>query len=509
MSDYPQTVMEFRDQFRSATDCRAALRASEDKYRLIFDASRDAILLLRAPGWNLEAGNPAALTMFGMESQADLSSRPVWEMSPEYQPDGWRSIDKAQYLVETAMRTGNLAFEWMHRRPDGQEFLCATTLDRVSCGGLPALQVSIRDITRQRADEQLLRETAGLLQAIPDTVLRIRSDGTLLYCQRARGGTDLLTPAGSSDPASVLACDPHGLLPVALATGRQSLVRTRPVVTETVLSTRTGDIQVEMRAAPSGEDEFVVLVRDITDRRRLELLLSTALARERESSAMKDRFISVVSHELRSPMSVAMAAVDVLSGHGDRLSPARRQRLLASIDHAMQQMSSMLDGLLALDRVTSRRLQANITGVDLRELAETIIKEMRLIDGHAHRFNLKSAGNCARILSDGDILRHILTNLLTNAVRYSPCDSLVTIHISCEATGFELAVRDMGIGIPLADRDRILQPFERGSNTTGITGVGLGLCIAKEMVGLLGGSLRFTSAPGEGTVFTVKFPQPP
>jgi PAS domain S-box-containing protein len=136
----------------------AALRASEAKHRLLFETSHDAIMTLAPPSWRFTSGNSAAVTMFGARDEADFTSRGPWEYSPECQPDGRPSADKAREMIETAVRDGSHFFEWTHKRLGGEEFPATVLLSRMEIGGQVALQATVRDISdEKRLEEQNLR----------------------------------------------------------------------------------------------------------------------------------------------------------------------------------------------------------------------------------------------------------------------------------------------------------------------------------------------------------------
>ena len=130
-------------------------------------------------------------------------------------------------------------------------------------------------------------------------------------------------------------------------------------------------------------------------------------------------------------------------------------------------------------------------------------------DRDAHRFVFTSEGSASGFPTDTSILHHILSNLLSNAARYSPTGSIVTTRLAVDAREAVISVEDQGIGIPEADQSRIFEPFERGSNVGTIKGTGLGLNIVKRMAELLGGTVAVSSAPDRGSHFTVHLPRDP
>jgi len=168
------------------------LRASEDKYRCLFESSRDAIMTLEPPAWRFTSGNPATVKMFKAKNEEEFISHGPWELSPERQPDGSASLEKAKEMIETAMHEGSHFFEWKHRRLDGEEFFVTVLLSRMQSAGKVFLQATVRDISeRKRTDEELRRHrdhleelveerTQALAQAKIQAEAASRAKGTFL-----------------------------------------------------------------------------------------------------------------------------------------------------------------------------------------------------------------------------------------------------------------------------------------------------------------------------------------
>jgi len=140
------------------------LRASEERYRVLFESSRDALMTVAPPSWKFTSGNPAAVALYGVKDEEQLTSLGPWDVSPEFQPDGRPSAEKAKEMIETAMREGSNFFEWTHKQLDGQEFPATVLLARVELRGETFLQGMVRDITERKRAEEESRETNRLLE---------------------------------------------------------------------------------------------------------------------------------------------------------------------------------------------------------------------------------------------------------------------------------------------------------------------------------------------------------
>ena len=142
------------------------LRDSENRFRALFDTSRDAIMTLEPPSWKFTSGNLAAVRMFGARDAEHFTTLGSWELSPEQQPDGRASTDKAKEMIETAMRDGSHFFEWTHRRANGKSFPTTVLLSRMELAGKMFLQATVRDITQLKQTEEALRDSQALYESL-------------------------------------------------------------------------------------------------------------------------------------------------------------------------------------------------------------------------------------------------------------------------------------------------------------------------------------------------------
>jgi PAS domain S-box-containing protein len=165
------------------------LRESEERFRLLFDGSQDAIMTIAPPSWKFTSANPAALKMFGAKDAAEFTALGLWDASPERQPDGRPSADKAKEMIETAMREGSHFFEWTHRRLDGADFPANVLITRVEIAGQAFIQATVRDITAQKQAEDALRESEEkhrhLIENSHDIIYTLTLDGVFTFVSPA------------------------------------------------------------------------------------------------------------------------------------------------------------------------------------------------------------------------------------------------------------------------------------------------------------------------------------
>jgi PAS domain S-box-containing protein len=253
---------------------------------------------------------------------------------------------------------------------------------------------------------------------------------------------------------------------------------------------------------------YVEFKDDVTAQRHFEAESKAMLEKEHEVSEMKTRFISVTSHEFRTPMAVATGSVELLHKHFDRLTAGKREELFNRIGTSFQDMNRMLDDVLTLNRMDAVGFKVRLAPVDLPGLIKDIIEEIKLADGDAHRFEIHVMSDFPLFVTDMNLMRHVLSNLLRNAVNYSPAGTLITVRAEADSRDMKLSIEDQGIGILPSDLSRIFQPFERGSNVGSVKGTGLGLSIVKQMTELLGGTIAIDSVKNRGSRFTLIHPRP-
>jgi signal transduction histidine kinase len=245
---------------------------------------------------------------------------------------------------------------------------------------------------------------------------------------------------------------------------------------------------------------------DIEQQKRAEAELMTAVQREKELSELKSKFLSVASHEFRTPLATILSSAELLERYAERIEPQERTNLLESIEAGAKRMNALINDVLTLGRAESGVLRLNPARLDLRELCERVVREFRIAQGHSHMVRFNDRFDLPAAEMDERLLRHILENLLSNAAKYSPDGSEITITVGRQAEDVLIEVQDQGIGIPEQDHARLFESFHRASNVENRPGTGLGLAIVRKAVELHGGSIAFKSAPGKGTRFSVRLP---
>jgi signal transduction histidine kinase len=246
--------------------------------------------------------------------------------------------------------------------------------------------------------------------------------------------------------------------------------------------------------------------RDITERKLAEDVLQKSLAREIELGELRSRFVSMVSHEFRTPLAIISMNCDILQKYYDVLTPDQQTEQFDNIFESIRRMIELLDDVLTISRAESGQLEFAPTAFDVAELCRTIIDDIQTTLGAGLIFQVDVSGVCSDVVLDKKLVQLILSNLISNAARYTPAGRHVTVELDCGPAEVIFRVRDEGIGIPPAAQRRIFEPFYRAENVEAITGTGLGLAIAHQCVEQHGGTITFESQVNSGTTFTVRLP---
>ncbi len=268
----------------------------------------------------------------------------------------------------------------------------------------------------------------------------------------------------------------------------------------------------------------VVTFRDITQRKWAEAILQqtnedleekvrsraaelyTANAHLRELSALKSRFVSMVCHEFRNPLNNIALSVSSLGRYDEKMTHAQKQQYLLGIATNVERMTHMIDDILVLGKLEAKRLSLSPQPVDLVDFCHQLLQEIQP-DNRRLEFTGRFKSLIAEI--DQTLLRSILINILSNAIRYSAAGDIVQLSLYQRKHQAIFQIKDQGLGILPEDYPHLFEPFHRGKNVSNIPGTGLGLSIVKQFVALQQGDIRVESQPGVGTTFKVRLPLSP
>jgi signal transduction histidine kinase len=235
--------------------------------------------------------------------------------------------------------------------------------------------------------------------------------------------------------------------------------------------------------------------------------LRATIRKEQELNEFKTRMLMRVSHEFRTPLAVLMSSIDMLERYHERLTETDRESRFRLMRDEIRQIGDMLDNIAQVSQDQSSPTNIKLEWVELDSFCAERVERILIAMRHSHIIAWTTEPKPLWGLLDVELLRLICSNLLTNAVKYSPPGSIITMSAHAEGSSLILRVSDRGVGISPLELKRIFTPFFRGSNVSGATGMGVGLTLVQQAVQLQGGTIQVESRVGEGTTFTVTLPR--
>ena len=232
--------------------------------------------------------------------------------------------------------------------------------------------------------------------------------------------------------------------------------------------------------------------------------LTVAFDKEKELSELKSRFVSMASHEFRTPLSTILSSAYLMKQYEGEEDQPKRNKHIQRIVNSVTLLTDILNDFLSVGKIEEGKIQVRNSNFDVQEHIETVIQEMQGIVRESQVLSYHHAGK-PDVFLDPSLLRHIVMNLLGNAIKFSGNDGAITIFTEQEDEQFKLVVKDRGIGMSAEDQQHLFERFYRGANVSNIQGTGLGLSIVSKYAELMNGRISCESELEKGTTFTIIF----
>jgi PAS domain S-box-containing protein len=231
-----------------------------------------------------------------------------------------------------------------------------------------------------------------------------------------------------------------------------------------------------------------------------------ALAKEKELNELKTRFISMTSHEFRTPLTAILSSTDLLELYGKKWSEEKNKKHTTQIRRSVKYMIELLEDVITIGHVESGNVSFSPSKIRLKNLCREILENARLKATEKHNFIFEFSGDDSEYLLDEKIINQMLTNILSNSVKYSPDGGNIIFCVYCRDGSIVFKFSDEGIGIASSEIKNLTSPFYRGRNVSTIPGTGLGLAIVKNCIELHSGALEIESELNKGSLFTITIP---
>lgn len=500
---------------RKRTD--EALRESQRKLSTLIDSLPGIVFSCnKDPDWSMKYLSEGCLTLTGYTSEELIGDDRgsyntiihAEDLAKVYKAVEIAIAKKQSYVVEYRIRTKSGQVKWLWEKG------CVLFDDK---GEVLGLEGFISDMTERKQAEDNLRKSQAMLQLVMDNIPQsiFWKDKNLVFlgCNHnfARsvgmnspedivGKTDYDLPGKQEQADFFRECERrvmeadmpeyHLIEPLFQVDGKQAWLETNKIPLHDLEENVVG---------------ILGTFEDITERKRAEEEIRKALEKEKELGELKSRFVTMTSHEFRTPLATILSSTEILRRYGHKLREEQKIQHLEQIQLAVTNMTGLLNDMLLIGKAEAGKLEFQPTPLNLAQFCCALVEEMQ-ISNNTHTIVFVSQGECTTAYLDKKLLRHILSNLLSNAIKYSPQGSTVYFDLVCHQETATFQVRDEGIGIPVADQAQLFDAFHRASNVGTISGTGLGLAIVKKSVDSHRGNISVNSEVGVGTTFTITIP---
>ena len=496
------------------------IQESEERHRVIYESSLDAIMTLEPPTWKFTAGNKGTIKMFGAKNEKDFISRAPWNYSPTKQPDGQLSSAKAKKMIGLAMKKGYNFFEWTHKTIDGKEFFASVLLVKVKIGDKEFLQATVRNITELKLATQKIEQErdrafkdkehiSTIVENIGDGVFVIDKNYKITLINKvacALSGYSKEESIGKNY-GDVLKFVYEKTKKVNNEFIKTAIIKGKiaEMHNHTMIVRKDGQkIPVADSAAPVMDSKgnivgCVVVFRDVEKERRVDRL--------------KTEFVSVASHQLRTPLTGMKWFLEILESEKAGKLNAKQKDFINQIDTSNERMIALVSDLLSVSRIeTGKKFDIVKRNINISSVVNSVLQDVKEISKERGVKVIGCGSGSSKKLivrADADHIRQVFNNLISNAIKYSKRGGVV--ELGCKHTNgdVEFFVKDSGLGIPINQQKRVFDKFFRADNiiTKETSGTGLGLYIAKAIVVGHGGRIWFKSSENRGTTFYFSIPR--
>jgi PAS domain S-box-containing protein len=482
---------------------RAVLRRTEDIYRKAIEDIRDYAIFMTDPAGVITNWNAGARYILGYSENEIIGTNAAKFFTPED-----RAKDVPRKELATAAAEGRAEDERWHMRRDGSRFWASgvVTPVRDESGELIGFTKVMRDMTERN---KLTEERDRFFALSMDMLCIVHLDGRF---QRVNPAFQKIL--GFSEEELLATSIPELVHPDDLAgtlSGYEKLSAGKPIqFMENRLRCKDGAYRwVAWSYFPVPEDGLAFGVgRDISELRQMHEMLRLRADELENANRVKDEFLATMSHELRTPLTSILGWTRLLDS--DQVSDADKKRAVAIIQRNAEAQANLIEDLLDVSRIISGKLKFEVQPVSFAEITEAVVNSLRpAVDARQIQLETEIDPTAGPILGDPERLQQIVTNLISNAVKFTPEGGKIEVRLQRSGAQIRLEVSDTGVGIPAEHMPHIFERFRQADSSSirAHGGLGLGLAIVDYLVRQQQGSVSAHSeGVGRGATFTVEFP---
>lgn len=248
------------------------------------------------------------------------------------------------------------------------------------------------------------------------------------------------------------------------------------------------------------------LQKEMEQRKKVEAQIREMLEKEKELNEMKSRFVSMASHEFRTPLAGILTSISLIAKYPKTEDAPKREKHIKNIKKSVKNLTSILNDFLSLDKLDQGKISSNPVKFNVTSFIDEMIEDMRDVSDKNHELVVLHQSGDIDIYQDKEMFRNVIINIVSNAIKYSPEHTTVKVKTRLDESQLMIEIEDQGMGIPESDQKHLFERFFRATNVTNLQGTGLGLNIVKRYLDLMGGSITFKSVENKGTTFFIKLP---
>lgn len=494
-------------------------------YKILFESIEEGFIIVDRHGTILMA-NPRTCELFGYPPGSVLNMK-VEDLIPD-SLRGHHSKLRTDFHHSPKKRSMGAGMSLQAKRQDGSLFYVEISLNHVTIEGQVYVSALITDITERVKQEREIKELNSDLEAKVKLRTKEVRESQELYSAIARN-----FPNGTINVfdknLNYIFVEGKELFQMGITSekliGTNYLERLseeiRPKIKEALLSVfegETKDFEIQYKdqyyrinAVPlSFEsdtiDRILVVEKNITPQKQILAQQEAALEKERRLNEMKSRFVSMASHEFRTPLSTVLSSTALIEKYIEREMYAKTEKHTQRIKKSVHGLTEILNDFLSVDKLETQITPVRPQAFNYHQLAKDIVEEMTAISKKGQVILNEIEGPETPIFSDPGILKNILYNLMSNAIKYSDEGQEILYRTVLNENELKVTVKDSGIGIPKEDQKQLFNRFFRAKNATNIKGTGLGLNIVTKYLEMLNGSMTFESEENVGTSFHLTIP---
>jgi PAS domain S-box-containing protein len=510
-----QVIQAFITDITERTRAQAALAESEARFSVAFQASPFFIGILRMSDGAYVLANDAFVNWLGYSREEVIG-----HSSTEF--GMWENLDERTSALDDMRNVGSIHQREVHwRNRHGELLTILLSAETIRLNDTPHILSFAHDITqRKRAEGELRASEARVRESEARFSTAFQASPIFIGILRTSDGKFVLA---NDALVNWLGCPREEALgQTCAALGMWENVADRALVWEELSvvgrirqkecrwRNRRGELFTILLSADTitldHTPHVLLLALDITQRKRAEVEMLKALAREKELGQLKSNFVSMVSHEFRTPLGIIQSSAELLRDFHGRMPSAEREDQLESIARNTRRMAGMMEGVLVLSRLDAGKLDFRPAVLDLNLFCRRVVDEVLSATNRRCLIEITASSIPTEAQADEQLLGHIFTNVLSNAVKYSEPGATVRFTVERDGQDAVCVIRDQGIGISMEDQKQLFRAFSRGSNVGTRPGTGLGLLLVKRCTELHGGRVKVESKVGEGTTVTVRLP---